>query len=512
MQDSGHRLSESPLWEWQRNYFARQGVEAWSRNVVPDFVTNNCFTARSFARLLHARIQDYADGCTEQPPERVYILEAGAGSGRFACRFLHFLSQLDLPCPVTYVLTDFTESILEFWRSHPRLQEFFKSGLLDLALYDAASEQAIQLELSGKVIAPGSLNSPLLVIGNYYFDSLPHDLFRMDEGHLLEGRVRFTVPEKGGETGLDQMVQSVEYHPVQGTVYRGSDREKSWNAVLDHYTQELGSGTFTFPVGGMKSLAFFAQLSVRGCFMLLADKGPNLISALQSGRHEEIDKHGAVSVSVNFHALAHWVEQESGRSWQLAFPYHRLNVAAFQFRADAKTSIADAFPATDRAYAAHIADFGPDDFANLKDEMLAQKNDLAAQSLFSFLRLSNWDSEMVMSFFTRIAQLLPSQNPSVIKAYISGLRQSWDLYYALEKKVRFGFLLGGLCAAVGEFGEALRFYVASLQEEGESADTVFNAALCLARLGASEECKTWLTRAEALGIAREDIELVLAEI
>lgn len=507
MQDSGHRLSESPLWEWQRNYFARQGVEAWSRNVVPDFVTNNCFTARNFARLMFARIQDYVDQCQDLPPERVYIVEAGAGSGRFASRFLHFLSDFDLPCPVTYILTDFTESILGFWRTHPRLQEYFKSGLLDMALYDAASEQPIKLELSEKELSPGSLQSPILVIGNYYFDSLPHDLYRMEKGQLLEGRVRFTVPEESGEIGLDQVVQTVDYHPLTEQPYPDVGIEKSWNAVLDHYRSELDTGTFTFPIGGMKSLEFFSSLSTNGCFILLADKGPNLLSAFKSGNHEEIDKHGAVSVSVNFHALAQWVKQESGQSWQLAFPYHRLNVAAFQFKGESNV-----FPATDRAYAAHIADFGPDDFANLKDESLARKDDIPAQALFSFLRMSNWDPEMVMSFFTRMARLLPSQNESVIKAYIAGLKQSWSLHYPLDQKVRFGFLLGGLCAAVGEFGDALRFYVASLQEEGEAADTVFNAALCLARLGASEECKTWLARAEALGVAREDIEMVLAEI
>jgi hypothetical protein len=506
MQDYGQRLSESPLWKWQRNYFARQGVQAWSQNVVPDFVTNNCFTARNFARLMRARIEDYVAQCSEQTPERVYILEAGAGSGRFAFRFLHFLHETELPCPVTYVLTDFTESILQFWRSHPRLKAYCQNGLLDMALYDANSEEPIKLEISGEKLSPGGLNSPVLAIGNYYFDSLPHDLYRLENSQLMEGRVRFTVPEEGGEAGLDQVVQSVEYIPAPDIIY-GEQSGNSWDAVLDHYREKLESGTFTFPVGGMKSLGFFTSLSNQGCFMLLADKGPNLFSALQSGRHEEIDKHGAVSVSVNFHALAHWVTGASGQAWQLDHPYHRLNIAAFQMGGDSNT-----YPDTSRAYSANVADFGPDDFANLKDESLARKEEISAQSLFSFLRLSNWDPEMVLSFYTRLARLLPSQNLSVIQAYVAGLRQSWKLHYALDAKVRFGFLLGGLCAALGEFRDALRFYVASMQEEGESADTVFNAALCLARLGATDECKTWLARAEALGVAREDIEMVLAEI
>jgi tetratricopeptide (TPR) repeat protein len=256
----------------------------------------------------------------------------------------------------------------------------------------------------------------------------------------------------------------------------------------------------------MRSLDYLASLSQRGCFFLAADKGPNLIRALQSGHHEDIDKHGAVSVSVNFHALTRWVESRGGRVWQQAHPYSRLNVLAFQLGGEGGNP-----DACSRVFAEAIADFGPDDFANLKDEMLGQKETISAPSLFSFLRLSNWDPEMVLSFYTRLARLLPAQNPSVRKAFLDGFRQSSHLNYSLNPAIRFDFLLGGLCASLEEYPTALQFYVNSVREEGESADAVYNAALCLARLGATDDCKKWLRRAEALGVSREEVELVLAE-
>ena len=45
--DSGKPLSRSLLWTMQRRYFEDQGVEAWSTNIVPSYITSNPFIARS---------------------------------------------------------------------------------------------------------------------------------------------------------------------------------------------------------------------------------------------------------------------------------------------------------------------------------------------------------------------------------------------------------------------------------------------------------------------------------
>ena len=46
--ESNIRLSDSSLWEKNRTYYARQGVEAWSVGGVPYQVTSNPFVAESF--------------------------------------------------------------------------------------------------------------------------------------------------------------------------------------------------------------------------------------------------------------------------------------------------------------------------------------------------------------------------------------------------------------------------------------------------------------------------------
>lgn len=46
--DRPTRLSESPLWQAQRDFFVKQGIEAWRQNIVPSHVTCNSFIAHAY--------------------------------------------------------------------------------------------------------------------------------------------------------------------------------------------------------------------------------------------------------------------------------------------------------------------------------------------------------------------------------------------------------------------------------------------------------------------------------
>ena len=68
------------------------------------------------------------------PNEPLYIIELGAGSGKFSYLMLKALEELrevsDFPIDkIVYVMTDFTENNFNFWRDHPSLKvicSFFK--------------------------------------------------------------------------------------------------------------------------------------------------------------------------------------------------------------------------------------------------------------------------------------------------------------------------------------------------------------------------------------------------
>ena len=94
------RLSHSHLWQSQKEYFIQHGVEAWRQNIVPSYVKTNPFIAQAYAQVVFG----YLDDILQQNPDgdldqSFYILELGAGSGRFA---FHFLKQFWQEYPERY--------------------------------------------------------------------------------------------------------------------------------------------------------------------------------------------------------------------------------------------------------------------------------------------------------------------------------------------------------------------------------------------------------------------------
>ncbi len=90
--DSGKPLSRSLLWTMQRRYFEDQGVEAWSTNIVPSYITSNPFIARRYAQVVLGYLRDI--WAALDPSQPLYIVELGAGGGRFAFYFLRCFQEL----------------------------------------------------------------------------------------------------------------------------------------------------------------------------------------------------------------------------------------------------------------------------------------------------------------------------------------------------------------------------------------------------------------------------------
>jgi SAM-dependent MidA family methyltransferase len=126
--------------------------------------------------------------------EPLYIIELGAGSGKFSYFMLKALEEmksvLDFPFDkIVYVMTDFTENNFKFWHNHPALKKYFESGRLDAAICNATEDREITLWKSGKVLGPGCSVNPICIVANYLFDTLYHDIFQVENNVLSEGLV-----------------------------------------------------------------------------------------------------------------------------------------------------------------------------------------------------------------------------------------------------------------------------------------------------------------------------------
>src|SRR4051794_30481461 len=85
-------LGRSMVWHLQRTFYADQGIEAWSRSKVPQSITTSPLIARAYARIVFGFLRDMH--ASIDPTHPVYIVELGAGSGRFAYRFLKAFTAL----------------------------------------------------------------------------------------------------------------------------------------------------------------------------------------------------------------------------------------------------------------------------------------------------------------------------------------------------------------------------------------------------------------------------------
>jgi hypothetical protein len=212
--DAPRPLRDSGLWRLQRAFYESKGAAAWSEAIVPNFVTSNSFVARAYAKVALGLLRDtfevpprpvrageraapaagavYPAGT--DPTRPVYIVELGAGHGKLGylvvetlLRYRSFFPRCATPSglPFKYVLTDAFPGMVEAWRAHPSLKEFFDMGALDCAVYDAERDSSMTLVVGGETLAPGAPavgSNPVLVIANYVFDSLTVDAFRISSG------------------------------------------------------------------------------------------------------------------------------------------------------------------------------------------------------------------------------------------------------------------------------------------------------------------------------------------
>ena len=158
--ESFKSFSESKIWQFNQDYYNKEGPNAWRSGTVPHHLTSNSVVGRTYAQLILAHLKDMAS--IGRLSEMVYIIELGAGHGRLAFHIIRHLDKLmnrvqqRLP-PYCYVLTDIVEENLQFFQNHPQFQEYFNKGLMDVAFFDATLSTSIELRHAGISLHPGKV-------------------------------------------------------------------------------------------------------------------------------------------------------------------------------------------------------------------------------------------------------------------------------------------------------------------------------------------------------------------
>lgn len=507
------QFSRSPLWDLQRQYFEEQGIKAWQQGEVPHYITSNPTVAKAYAEVVFGFLRDRAR-MRPANKETIYLLELGAGSGRFAFHFLKYLSllcgQAAFEAPSwCYVLSDFTESNIKYWQQHTCLKPFVESGQLDFCLFDAEKDAALHLVHSGKHIGANSLSDPLVIIANYFFDGITQDLFHVHENKLHEVGVTMSFEEGlPADAGPAEKLQKLDmkYHTRKVNV--SYYEEKGFNEILDLYRSSLRQSWVLFPHTGLRCLERLRALSHEGFLLLSCDKGNHLIEDIEKHVPPFLAKHGSFSLSVNYHAIKMFYGQQGATALFTQHHHSSINVGAIFMLNDS----AD-YKETMLAQHHFIERFGPDDFYLVKTHSFLSLIVMPLKVVLAYLRLCSYDADAFKQCIPRLLTLISeATSPSEKKDMLLMIRQVWDGYYLIGEKQDLAFDTGMLLYKMDMYHEALEFFERSLKDYDAIAPVYYNMAACYFQLGDDVQARSCIDRTLELEPAHEGAMEILKQL
>ncbi|MFD0677790.1 MULTISPECIES: tetratricopeptide repeat protein [unclassified Paenibacillus] len=498
-----YRFSEAPIWELQRFYYEEQGINAWQSEEVPQYITNNPIMALAYAEIIFGFLQDRARlGHTSAP---VTILELGAGSGRLAFHILKELCELrdyagiPLP-PFRYILSDLAVKNISYWEQHTSLLPYVQQGVLDFAQFDAVQDTELNLTQSKSVIRPGDLEQPLLVIANYFFDSIPQELLYVDEGKIYECDISLQFPDGPADLSASDKLGKVipEYHYRRAESYE--QQSYPYNDVIELYKQKLEDSHILFPGIGLACLERLSELSQHGFLLLTADKGDHRIENWEYAEPPKLIHHGSFSLEANYHAIQYLFEQKGAQTLFTTHHYSNLNVGCILMLQDPAS-----YANSRLAYRRFVDRFGPDDFFSMKQWFDMHLDQMELSQLHSFWKLGSYDAQLFIQSAKRITLLLPTANEKDLNDIRNGIQRMWDSYYPMEEKHNLALDCGMLLFQMDLYEDALVFYERALKETEAEAEVLYNMAICCYEVGIYDSSRDYAHKALAMEPEHEGV-------
>lgn len=482
-----YRFSEAPIWELQRKYYEEKGMKAWNNDQVPQYITSNPLIASAYAEMIFGFLQDRANKGDGTEP--ILIVELGAGAGRLAFHVLHELSQMRDYAGTTlpsfkYILTDLAMSNVLAWQKHPALQSYIAEGLLDFAQFDAVHDTVLNLVVSNTTINKGDLKQPLIIVANYFFDGIPQELLYIGEGQIYETDVYIEYPEHMESCKPSELLDQLSIHYENRRAPEYEQETYPYREVIALYQEQLEDSHILFPVVGLTCLDRLKQLSQAGFLLITADKGDHLLDNWEFAGPPELILHGSFSLTANYHAIGHVLEQNGAIALFPSQHYKNINVGCI-LHVDAP---ADYFN-TRLAYRRSIERFGPDEFFSMKEWIDRRIDSMGLQQILSFWRLGGYDAEFFTQSTKRISKLVPDANDEEMQDIVKGIHLMWSSYYVMEQHYDLALEAGLLLFEMEMYEESKRFLEISIaQDPDEVVSTVFYClAICCFELDLEKE-------------------------
>ncbi|NYZ66990.1 hypothetical protein H0A36_13290, partial [Endozoicomonas sp. SM1973] len=514
-------FSQSPLWQMQRDYFIDQGPAAWQTKQVPHYITSNPTLAACYAEII---IHYLLDGLSQQlinVNSPIYMLELGAGSGRFA---YYLLKQLEkkLPnygladLPLVLLISEFAPKNCEFLQQHPQLLPYLASGQVQVIQVDLAPKNTVKKATNNPFDNPAltqivqASSNPLIAIANYVFDGLPQTLSYCHYGQFYQGEVAIESINGSAEKAVIQKHQkgkglfkdltlhyrwrlcdslSCESLTNESLLAGGENLgifpstlvpslEPSLLSIVQYYLKHLSSQPLLLPTSAMHCIQQLQQLARGQLLLLMADRGYSQLSQVRQQGLPRLAAHGCFSLPINFHGLAQWLEvikaksenshdpetswyfQQQHRDQGLVYQVLMINQPTSNDRLKDEVA-ARQFPATQHVVEQQLTGFNPDDFFMVKRSLHNRVEELTSEQMLSYCRLSKYDYIVLQQF---LPVLLKQGVPINSRLdWLDCLQQTWSQYFIIGEQEEFAFTLGLLAIDLSGWGLAKTIYLHCLQ-------------------------------------------------
>ncbi|WP_298737492.1 SAM-dependent methyltransferase [uncultured Chitinophaga sp.] len=480
--DENIPFSQSRIWDYQRDYYAKQGIHAWA-NKIPFYITSNPYIANSYAHIIIRFIQDCIKKNSLDPAAPFYIVEIGAGSGTFSFYLLKRLAglkeALSVNVQLVYVMTDLIRENIDFSMAHENFQPFIAAGMLDFAHFDAEYSKEIAL-LRSKTILRKEDNkkgkNPFVFIANYCFDSLKHDVFQVSGGSLLEGLCKLTTDaanmDKDQVVQLNQVKVSFQFQETQLPYYH----HEVLNQLLQHYKATADQQYISFPIGPLMCIKHLLDIADNRLLLISSDKGfsKHLDIYQKEAPAPVFHDNNCFSLSVNFDAISQYFKLTGGDSFN-QFTEQALTTSAFI----SGFTFAD-MQETALALETSLNSFGHSTINNLFLNASFTANLLNIEAILPFLGAIRWDPRVFNSCRDVIINQI--RNGYARTSDIEDLKEKMPVieehFYMLPKTPDTFFDIGVFFQEIQHYERALEYYEKSIRHFGEKDITLYNMGLC----------------------------------
>ena len=297
-----------------------------------------------------------------------------------------------------------------------------------MALFDVEAIRPFQLIHSGETLTAEKVTNPLILIANYFFDSIPQDSYVIEDGQLCQNLLTLSSSQPEADladpTIWDRLQLYYEAIPLQKP-YNNS----LFNQILDEYEAELPDTAVSFPNVGLDCLEFWRGFGNGRLLLLTSDRGHSQLDALVGQGDPALNLHGSFSLMVNYTAVSRYVELRGGVVCQV--PHYQDNIQTLAYLlGDVPQEAAE----TRLAFTQAAGWGGPDDFHALKSVVEKLYRSMSLPELLAFLRLSGWDATVFTDMRPYLQNMLQKADPAWYPDMADALHRIWQRHLPLRQE------------------------------------------------------------------------------